>query len=199
VAHLVPLAIIDGLSADDAERRVDRVLHSVAELVAHLAFWQDWFCDRCEGRAIPPASTAAAGWRAVPAGTWPDVRARFAAGLDRAVALGAQADRPVAPAIEFPPLAHYTVADALVHVAQHNSHHLGQIVLLRQQLDRWPPPAGSWTWCRRAADHLREGFRRVDWGPDVVSDKQSDRVHRLRQAIRSRSSSPEAASLANGS
>ncbi len=53
---------------------------------------------------------------------------------------------PVSPAIEFPPLAHYTIGDALVHVATHNSHHLGQVVLLRQLHGAWPPPAGSWTW-----------------------------------------------------
>jgi hypothetical protein len=35
---------------------------------------------------------------------------------------------------------------ALVHVANHNAHHLGQIVLLRQLMGRWPPPSGSWTW-----------------------------------------------------
>ena len=35
------------------------------------------------------------------------------------------AAEPVSPPIEFPPLANYTVGDALVHVATHNSHHLG--------------------------------------------------------------------------
>ena len=56
------------------------------------------------------------------------------------------ADQLITPAIEFPPLAHYTVGTALVHIAQHNSHHLGQVILLRQLMALWPPPAGSWTW-----------------------------------------------------
>ncbi len=52
----------------------------------------------------------------------------------------------ITPPIEFGPLASYTVRDALVHVAQHNSHHLGQVILLRQLMALWPPPSGSWTW-----------------------------------------------------
>ena len=43
-------------------------------------------------------------------------------------------------------LARYTVGDALAHLAQHNSHHLGQVILLRQLMTPWPPPTGSWTW-----------------------------------------------------
>jgi uncharacterized damage-inducible protein DinB len=77
---------------------------------------------------------------------WPEIQARFLAGLDRAAALADRAGEVVAPAIEFPPMAHYTIGDALGHIAQHNAHHLGQIVLLRQLMGQWPPPAGSWTW-----------------------------------------------------
>lgn len=74
---------------------------------------------------------------------------RFLEGLRQAAAMGAKTERlghRLAPAIEFPPLAHYTVHDALTHIAVHNAHHLGQVVVLRQMLGRWPPPAGSWTW-----------------------------------------------------
>jgi uncharacterized damage-inducible protein DinB len=52
----------------------------------------------------------------------------------------------VTPAIEFPPLADYTIRDAMVHVGVHTAHHLGQVVVLRQLMGLWPPPAGSWTW-----------------------------------------------------
>ena len=43
-------------------------------------------------------------------------------------------------------LASYTARDVWEHVAQHNAYHLGQIVVLRQVLGIWPPPAGSYTW-----------------------------------------------------
>ena len=78
-----------------------------------------------------------------------DTLARFEAGLMRAAAIGedpARLAQPVTPPIEFPPLAHYTVHDALTHIAQHNSHHLGQIITTRQLLRSWPPPSGSFTW-----------------------------------------------------
>jgi uncharacterized damage-inducible protein DinB len=147
VAYLAPEKALDGLGAADAERRVEGAPHSVAEIVAHLAFWQDWFHARCQGQATPIVSRAAEGWPAVSANSWPVVRSRF---TDRLEQLATIADgdvtRRLQPPIEFPPLANYTVGDALVHVATHNAHHLGQVVVLRQLVGAWPPPAGSWTW-----------------------------------------------------
>lgn len=140
-----PARALEALEGDDAERRVAGSPHSIAELVAHMIFWQDWFGRRAQGTGEPMAATAAAGWPTVVPGSWPDLRERFLAGLERLAALGPD-DRPLAPPIEFPPLAHYSVHDALVHVAQHNAHHLGQVVLLRQLMGRWPPPSGRWTW-----------------------------------------------------
>jgi uncharacterized damage-inducible protein DinB len=145
-AHIPPRHALERLAAADAERHPHGAPHSVAEIVAHLCFWQEWFCARCDGDGRPMPAHAAEGWPKVAAGTWPEVQARFLAGLDRAAALGDRADHPVAPAIDFPPMAHYSVHDALLHIAQHNAHHLGQVVLLRQMMGQWPPPAGSWTW-----------------------------------------------------
>jgi uncharacterized damage-inducible protein DinB len=93
-------------------------------------------------------TSAASGWPAVAPGSWNDVESRFREGLDRAVALGddtSRLDRPITPAIQFPPIANYTVRDGLVHIATHNAHHLGQVIVLRQMMGLWPPPAGSWT------------------------------------------------------
>jgi uncharacterized damage-inducible protein DinB len=80
----------------------------------------------------------------VTAADWVRVHDQFLADLHRAVALPATGR--VDPPLEHPPMAHYTVDDALTHVAQHNAHHLGQIVVIRQALGLWPPPAGSYTW-----------------------------------------------------
>jgi uncharacterized damage-inducible protein DinB len=92
-------------------------------------------------------ASAAGGWPSVADGSWPSVREGFVASLESLAALGdADVTRRVAPAIEFPPLADYTVADVLTHVAAHNAHHLGQVIVLRQLQGAWPPPGGSWTW-----------------------------------------------------
>ena len=144
IAYMPPARVLDGLLPEDASRRIAGVSHSIVEIVAHLVFWQSWFLNRCSGVAAPVASRAADGWPAAAAADWPPLRAEFLAGLQRALLLPTEGR--VDPPIEFPPMASYTIGDALTHMAQHNAHHLGQIVTLRQALGMWPPPGGSFTW-----------------------------------------------------
>jgi uncharacterized damage-inducible protein DinB len=146
--HLPPAATLAGLTATDAARRVGGVPHSIAEIVAHMAFWQDWFRRRAEGDAEPMAATAALGWPSVAETAWPEVRDGFLAGLEALARVVEQLDpdAPIAPALEFPLLAGYTARDVWEHVGQHNAHHMGQVVIRRQSLGLWPPPAGSSTW-----------------------------------------------------
>jgi uncharacterized damage-inducible protein DinB len=145
IAYLAPASAIDGITPEQAEQRVSGANHSIAEILAHMTFWQDWFVQRCAGVAAPMVRRAADGWPAVAPGSWPEWRQRFLAGMERVAAFDRAGD-PITPAIEFPPLAAFTIRDVQVHVATHNAHHLGQIILLRQILGLWPPPAGSWTW-----------------------------------------------------
>lgn len=147
-AFLPPPAAMAGLPNEVAARRHGGA-HSIADIVAHMAFWQDWFLDRCDSIAAPVVERAALGWRTVAEDEWPEVIARFESGYARALALADDAARvalPVTPAIEFEPLARYTVGDVLTHLALHNAHHAGQLVILRQQAGAWPPPGGGWTW-----------------------------------------------------
>ena len=149
LTHLSPGHTLDSLTPEDADRRLPGANHSVAEIVAHMNFWASWFCDRCEGTHTPMVQQAASGWPAVAPGSWVDVQRQFLTTLDRAVRLGDDASARhtrITPAIEFPPLAEYTISDALVHVSVHTAHHLGQVVVLRQMMGKWPPPSGSWTW-----------------------------------------------------
>jgi uncharacterized damage-inducible protein DinB len=147
-AYLSPRLALDGLAPELADRSLPGAPHTIGEIVAHMAFWQAWFTGRCDGTAGPMPASAALGWVAPEPGRWDAVRAGFLDGLDHLAALGAATDRErrIDPPIEFPPLGHYTVGDVLVHVATHNAHHLGQVVLLRQLHGAWPPPSGSWTW-----------------------------------------------------
>jgi uncharacterized damage-inducible protein DinB len=145
---LSPRPALDGLAPELADRHVAGAPHTIAEIVAHLVFWQDWFAGRCVGSSGPVPRAAAIGWPAPAPRQWDHVRQQFLDGLDRLVAIGAAADqaRRIDPPIEFPPLAEYTVGEVLIHVGAHNAHHLGQVVLLRQMLGAWPPPAGAYTW-----------------------------------------------------
>ena len=57
--HIPPERALEQLTAADAERRLQGAEHSIAEIVAHMSFWQEWFCRRCQGIADPmPASAA---------------------------------------------------------------------------------------------------------------------------------------------
>jgi uncharacterized damage-inducible protein DinB len=148
-SHLAAPAALGGLSPATADHRPAGAPHSIAEIVAHMTFWQSWFLDRSDSVAAPLVAHAALGWPAVTPGTWDEVHGAFETGFARGMALakdGARLDSALVPPIDFPPLAEYTVRDALTHIALHNAHHLGQVITLRQQLGAWPPPAGSWTW-----------------------------------------------------
>ena len=148
VPFLSPRLMLDGLTPELADRRVPGAPHTIAETVAHLVFWQEWFAGRCAGTAGPMPASASAGWIAPVPGSWDGVRQQFLEGLERLAAQAATGDpaRPLDPPIEFPPLARMTVGEVIVHVAAHNAHHLGQLVLLRQLIGAWPPPTGSYTW-----------------------------------------------------
>ena len=148
IGYIPAVHALEGLSAADAERRIPGANHSVAEVVAHMTFWLDWFVRRCEGESVPMPEHAAAGWPSISRGSWPEVQQQYFAALERASALTERArrDDPISPPLDLPSLAHYRIRDAVVHMATHNAHHLGQVIVLRQLLGSWPPPAGSWTW-----------------------------------------------------
>jgi uncharacterized damage-inducible protein DinB len=149
LAHIPPGSALERLTPEEAERRVPGATHSIAEIVAHMNFWATWFCDRCDGTRAPMVTSAAMGWPEVAPRSWPVIQGQFLSTLERAVAIGhdpARLESRVTPAIEFPPLARMTIHDALVHVSTHNAHHLGQVIILRQLMGLWPPPAGSYTW-----------------------------------------------------
>ena len=147
VPFLSPRLTLDGLTPEIADRRVAGAPHSIAEITAHLVFWQDWFLGRCDATAGPMPQSAALGWPAPAPGGWVALRQRFVEGAERLATIGTtDGHRRIDPPLEFPQLANYTVLEVVVHVANHNAHHLGQIVLLRQMLGAWPPPAGAYTW-----------------------------------------------------
>ena len=65
---IAPARALEALSTEQAERR-QGALHTIAEIVAHLAFWQDWFRSRCQGggRADAAPRPRSAGRRRRPA------------------------------------------------------------------------------------------------------------------------------------
>ena len=146
--HTSPLGALEGLSPSDAMRRLAGAPHSIAEILAHMVYWQEWFQKRYMGLAEPIVEKAALGWPGVQAEDWGRLQSRFAEGLESLVKLSEWCDleEKVTPAIEVPIFEDTTRGEVFVHVATHNAHHLGQIITLRQMMGVWPPPAGGLTW-----------------------------------------------------
>jgi uncharacterized damage-inducible protein DinB len=145
-----PAVVLEGLTAEQATARPPGAPHSIAEIVAHMWYWQDFFnrVAREGFRGFP--EHADEGWPAVAAGEWDELRTRFltAVQLTQQLALTCgRLDEKLLPAdFPVPFWQRETVGSGLLHGAVHSSHHLGQVVTLRQVMGLWPPPAGSMTW-----------------------------------------------------
>jgi uncharacterized damage-inducible protein DinB len=145
-----PADVLDGLTAEQALARPDGLPHSIAEIVAHICFWQEWFnaCALTGFTGVP--EHAADGWPAVPAGGWEAVRTRYLAAIEAATQFVAGSDTLddplLPPGVPIPFLARESRGSGILHAAVHGGHHLGQIVTMRQMMGLWPPPAGAMTW-----------------------------------------------------
>jgi hypothetical protein len=63
-----------------------------------------------------------------------------------AAASDALGDPVLPPGIDIAVLARESRGACILHAAMHNSHHLGQIITMRQLMGLWPPPSGTITW-----------------------------------------------------
>ena len=151
-AHVDPVACIEDLSLDLANRTVSGFPHPIWQVVEHMNYWMEYELRRiaCDPPAYP--DHAIESWpneSTVSGGQWQDSVNRFVALLDRLCRL-ADSDsetlgQPVAPdpsKINRP----VTVEMVLWQIAAHNSYHIGQIAMLRRMLGAWPPKAGGDTW-----------------------------------------------------
>ncbi|MCL6595154.1 MAG: DinB family protein [Firmicutes bacterium] len=130
-----------GLAPERAVRAPAGAPYSPAQVLAHMAFWQDWLLAQARGEAPAFPAHAEAGWPTPDADAWPDLVTRFLAGLTEARTLARDS------AVRHRALARGgTGGRVLADLAVHNAHHLGQIVLLRRLAGDWPPPGGGDTW-----------------------------------------------------
>ena len=145
-----PSVILDGLAEEHASAKPHGLPHSIADIVGHMCYWQDFFNAAVENGYKGLPEHASEGWPQMEAGGWPALRERFLASVARTKELAtgaANLDQPLLPddvRMEF--LERESLGSGLLHGAIHSSHHLGQIVTIRQLLQLWPPAAGSMTW-----------------------------------------------------
>ncbi len=142
-AHVGAGKALDGFDPERAGARPEGAPHSAFQIVNHLVFWQDHALAWLAGDKPPTPAHDAESWpgpeRPAENAEWESAVARFGTGLDR---LRRHASEDDLSARRGPK----TVLYILQVVAAHHSYHLGQVVLLRQQLGAWPPPGGGFTW-----------------------------------------------------
>ncbi len=136
-AHVGPRAL-DGVPAHRVDDRAEGLPHSLYALLWHLRMAQADLLEYATSADYEAKDWPADYWPDAPAapGAWDRERAAFLRDLDALVRLAETADLTAE-------LAHapgYTVLRQLLVAADHNAHHLGQIVDVRRALGLWPPP-----------------------------------------------------------
>ncbi|MGA2695021.1 MAG: DinB family protein [Terriglobales bacterium] len=153
-AHVSPVACLEDVPANLANQMLPNYPHNIWQIVEHMNYWMEYELRRiaCDPPAYP--EHAIESWpQAAPltGEEWSATTKRFYALLDRLARLAAsdsetlsqpvQPDKNKAEAARPP-----TVEDIVTQISAHNSYHVGQIALLRRQLNAWPPKSGGDTW-----------------------------------------------------
>lgn len=146
-----PLArAISGITQEQATAKPCDTPHSIADILAHLNFWQSWTLAAVNGNHQPMPAKAADGWVGL-TGSWENLLDEFLNVLAEAKALtenDALLQKPFDPESKIGwGFEKHSIGEAVLDViAVHNAHHLGQIILLRRMLGAWPPEGGGSTW-----------------------------------------------------
>jgi hypothetical protein len=124
--HLGPAAVLDGLNDEQECAKPHGLPHSIAEIVAHMCHWQEWFNGCAISGFTGIAEHAADGWPAVPADGWNDLRALLRS-IEEARRIAAESNslgEPLLPAdVHIPPLAMESRGSGILHAAIHSCHH----------------------------------------------------------------------------
>jgi uncharacterized damage-inducible protein DinB len=141
---------LSGITQEQATAKPCDSPHSIADILAHLNFWQSWALTAIDGKPKPMLAHAAEGWVGM-TGSWDDLVGEFSENLEKAKLLTkdeALLQQPFDPETKIGwGFEKHSVGEVIVDViAVHNAHHLGQIILLRRMLGTWPPEGGGSTW-----------------------------------------------------
>lgn len=150
-AFVNPKELLEDIDAEHATRAVTGCNHTIAEVMAHLGYWQDWFYQGAMGNLQPYPQSNELSFPKVSGLEWDGVRAAFLQRLKDIKQLctdTALLNRPFSQG-QVLEGGHdqRTVAMTLLYtVALHNAHHYGQVITMRQVLGIWPPKAGGVSW-----------------------------------------------------
>jgi uncharacterized damage-inducible protein DinB len=142
-AHVAASRIFSGLDAKTAGLRPGNLPHSLFQLLNHLAYWQDWVVKWLDGEKPRVPRHASGSWPGglapANAAEWQRSVRHFQNGLQELENRSRKADLLAKHGKQ-------SRLEMLHAIASHNSYHIGQAVVLRQLLGKWPPPSGGLTW-----------------------------------------------------
>lgn len=142
--HLDPLRVLNQCNWEMAGKSVGDAPHSIFRILNHMTFWQDLFLARIDGKEGASPVAPSAGWPGLPGpqnrADWQQAVDSFRQGYERAMLLAKTGDLDIV----CPTFRNMTMGESLVFLAQHNNHHLGQIITLCQVMGHWPEPTDVW-------------------------------------------------------
>ncbi len=153
-AHVDPVACVEDISAELAVQVVEGYPHSIWQIVEHMSYWMEYDLGKIAGENPVYPDRAIDSWPSHPGpaieAQWQAATRRFGELLARLAELSESETESLERIIRNIGPEHAprqsTVHTMLWQVAVHNSYHVGQIALLRRQLDTWPPRRGGDTW-----------------------------------------------------
>jgi uncharacterized damage-inducible protein DinB len=150
-AFVNPNELLEDIKAEDAVKVVSGCNHTIAEVIAHLDYWQAWFYQGAMGNIQPYPHSNEISFPKVNLSEWENLHKSFLERLESIKQLCSDTALLNRPFSQGQALGgghdQRTVAMTLLYtVALHNAHHYGQIITLRQVLGVWPPKAGGVTW-----------------------------------------------------
>lgn len=129
---------LDGLTPEQAMAKLEGWPHSIAEVVAHMLYWQRHDLQTIETGSEPGVDQAE-NWPTVTSDDWPRLRNEFLAALEQCIEIARDPENLERVILG----GKFSVGARLVWFTGHNAYHLGQVVMLRRILGLWPPPGGG--------------------------------------------------------
>ncbi len=138
---LAPARLLSDLTEEQAMAVPPGSPYSIAQVAAHLRFWQQREIVWARGETPPKVDDLEATFTAPPAGTWHPLVQDVLACMEQLKHLARE--QAAQPSVAYN---NGTVGYGLATSALHNGYHLGQIVLLRRMQGFWPPAGDDNDW-----------------------------------------------------
>ena len=142
-AHVAAAGAFSGIDVETAGARPSGLPHSLYQILSHIVFWQNWAVEWLDGEDPRIPKHASGSWPedAEPdsAAEWERSVRQFQKGLKELEGRSEETDLQTKQGKQ-------SRLEMLHTIASHNSYHIGEAVVLRQMLGKWPPPSGGLTW-----------------------------------------------------